>query len=90
MEPWAPEEDHLDATTAKRRSVHIEVDGTRYETPEHEMTGLQIKALAHRPPGNRLYRLEGDHQRVEIGDDETIHLRDGERFVTHPRVGKAS
>jgi hypothetical protein len=79
----------LDATTAKR-PVHIEVDGTRYETTEHEMNGLQIKALANRPPGNRLYRLEGDHQRVEIGDEETIHLHDGERFVTHPRVGKAS
>lgn len=89
MELVAPEEGNLDATTAKR-PVHIEVDGTRYETTEHEMNGLQIKALARRPPGNRLYRLEGDHQRVEIGDEETIHLHDGERFVTHPRVGKAS
>ena len=53
------------------------------------MTGAQIKALAHRPPGNRLFRVE-HHQRIEIADDERVHLHNGERFVTQPPCGKAS
>jgi hypothetical protein len=80
----------VDTPAATKKPFHIEVDGTKYDTVERQLNGSQIKALAGRPPGNRLYRLEGDHQRVEIGDEEIVQLQDRERFVTHPRVGKAS
>jgi Multiubiquitin len=76
-------------TEAQKKPITIEVDGTSYKTEARILTGSQIKELAHRPPGNRLFRLEG-HQRIEVADDEQVHLREGERFVTQPPVGKAS
>lgn len=77
-----------DTDTTKELTV-IEVDGCDYRTDHRVMTGAQIKALAHRPPGNRLFRVEG-HQRIEIADDQRLHLHNGEKFVTQPPVGKAS
>jgi hypothetical protein len=74
--------------TAKKPVV-IEVDGTDYKTEAHVLTGDEIKALAQRPAGNRLFRLEG-HQRIEVADQECVHLHEHERFVTQPPVGKAS
>jgi hypothetical protein len=69
--------------------IAIEVDGTRFETERHQMTGAAIKQLARRPLGNTLYRLEG-RERVRVGDDETLHLHDCERFITLPPVGQAA
>jgi len=71
-------------------SISIEVDGDRYVLHHKARTGAQIKALAHRPPGNLLYRLLDDGQRLKIGDDESVHLKEDERFITVPPVGHAS
>jgi hypothetical protein len=76
-------------TETLKKPIVIEVDGCDYRTDERVMTGAQIKALAHRPPGNRLFRVE-HHHRIEIADDERVHLHDGEKFVTQPPCGKAS
>jgi hypothetical protein len=73
----------------RHERIAIEVDGTRFETERHEMTGSAIKQLARRPPGNTLYRLEG-RERVHVRDDETVHLHDCERFITLPPVGQAA
>lgn len=75
-------------TEILKKPLTIEVDGTDYHTEQRVITGAQIKALAHRPPGNRLFRIEG-HQRIEVGDNEQVHLHEGEKFVTQPPVGKA-
>lgn len=74
---------------AEKKPIVIEVDGDDYKTNERVLTGSQIKSLAHRPPGNRLFRIEG-HQRIEVADDEQVHLHNDERFVTQPPCGKAS
>jgi len=74
----------------RRKRIVIEVDGKPYETRRHELTGAEIKALAHKPPGNLLYRITAERQRVEIGDTQPVHLHDGEKFVTTPPVGHAS
>ncbi len=69
--------------------ITIEVDEKPYHTIEHRLTGAQIKALAKRPAGNTLYRLEGQ-QRIQLGDNELIELHEHERFVTFPPHGHAS
>ncbi len=71
-------------------SIRVEVDGEPYVSHHEVRTGAEIKALAHRPPGNLLYRLLPGGQRIKIGDDEPIHLEEGERFITVPPVGHAS
>lgn len=73
-----------------QRTITIYVDGDPYETDQRVLTGSQIKALAKKPLGNRLFRLAGEGQRIQIADDEKVHLHDGEQFVTLPPVGKAS
>lgn len=74
----------------RHQAITIEVDGDPYPTREHVLTGLQIKELAHKPAGNRLFRLLGDGQRIEITDAEKVHLHEGEQFVTLPPIGRAS
>ncbi len=71
-------------------SIRIEVDGDPYISHHEVRTGAEIKTLAHRPPGNLLYRLRPDGRRIKIGDDEPEHLEEGERFITVPPVGHAS
>lgn len=71
-------------------SIRIEVDGERYVSHHEVRSGAEIKALAHRPPGNLLYRLLPGGQRVKIGDEEPVRLEEGERFITVPPVGHAS
>lgn len=72
-----------------KKAITIVVDGTDYETEERVLNGAQIKALAHRPPGNRLFQIHGT-QRDEIADNQEVHLHEGEQFVTLPPCGKAS
>lgn len=72
-----------------KKPVVIVVDGTDYSTDERVLTGAQIKALTHRPSGNRLFRIEGN-ERMEIADGQEVHLHQGEQFVTMPPCGKAS
>ena len=70
-------------------TIIINVDGTDFPVHHRERTGAEIKQFAHRPPGNTLYRVK-DNQRLKVADDETVHLHDGERFITMPPVGHAS
>jgi hypothetical protein len=82
-----------DKVSVHEKVIVFEVDSTRCETREHELTGAQIKALAKKPAANTLYQLEerdGRPYRREIGDAESVHLHDGDRFMTAPPVGKTS
>lgn len=74
---------------AEHEAITIFIEGTPYETDKRVMTGAEIKALGHQPPANRLYRLEGA-ERIRIEDDERVHLRCGEHFITTPPCGHAS
>jgi hypothetical protein len=73
----------------ERVDITINVDDTDFPVHHKTRTGAEIKHLAHRPPGNTVYRLDG-MQRIKIADDETVHLHDHERFVTVPPVGHAA
>jgi Multiubiquitin len=70
-------------------AIRIEVDEETVVVHHRNLTGAEIKASAHRPPGNTLYRIQGN-QRIKIADDEMVHLKEGECFVTMPPVGQAS
>lgn len=70
-------------------TIRIKVDAETVIVHHRTRTGTEIKALAHRPPGNTLYRIQGN-QRIKVGNDESIHLKEDERFVTMPPIGQAS
>jgi hypothetical protein len=70
-------------------AICVEVDEESVIFHHRARTGAQIKEHAHRPAGNVLYRIH-DCQRIKIADDETVHLKEGEVFVTMPPVGQAS
>jgi len=72
-----------------RVKFDIQIDGTDYAVHVKTMTGAEIKKLAHVPPANLLYRVEGK-RRVQIADHEIVHLHDDEKFVTAPPVGGTS
>jgi len=72
-----------------REKIDIQVDGVDFPVYTKTMTGAEIKALAHVPPANLLYRVEGN-RRVQISDAEIVHLHDDEKFVTTPPVGGTS
>jgi hypothetical protein len=67
----------------------IQIDGIEYVVHSKTMTGAEIKNLAHVPPANLLYRVEGT-RRVQVADNETVHLHNDEKFVTAPPVGGTS
>jgi len=70
-------------------AIRIEVDGEPIVVHHRTRTGAEIKSLSHRPPGNVLYRLQNG-QRIKIADDETVHLKENECFITLPPVGQAA
>jgi hypothetical protein len=70
-------------------AIHFTVDEEHVVAHQRVLTGSQIKALAHRPAGNTLYCVH-DGQRIKIVDDENVHVKEGECFVTMPPVGQAS
>jgi Multiubiquitin len=70
------------------KAITIFIDGNSYETPEHELTGTQIRHLGTPPIGqDRDLWLEGPGGLDKlIGDDEEVHLHDDMRFFTVPKV----
>lgn len=71
-----------------KKDVTIFIDGKSYETQEHELTGTQIRHLATPPIGqDRDLWLEGPGGMDKlIGDHEEVHLHEGTRFFTVPKV----
>jgi len=71
-----------------KKDITIFIDGKGYETREHELTGIEIRHLATPPIGqDRDLWLERPNGMDKlIGDQEEVHLRDGTRFFTVPRV----
>jgi hypothetical protein len=71
-----------------RHKIPIFIDGQRFEAPEAEMTGEQIRNLPVPPiDQNRDLWLDRDGGLDElITDEQTVHLRSEMRFFTVPRV----
>jgi hypothetical protein len=69
-----------------RTTVIIFINDQRYEAPGEEMRGADIKALGGVPPQNRLFReVPGPGEDVPISDEETVELKNGDKFYDLPR-----
>ena len=70
---------------ATKVTVHIIIDDKRYEVHTYELTGRQIKHLAHIPEANLLFReLHGPGDDELVQNDSVVHLHDGEKFYDMP------
>lgn len=66
------------------RAIRIRIDEKEYRAPEAIMTGAQLKALGSVPSDYRLFQdIEGGTDK-EIGDAESVHLKNGEQFYSLP------
>ncbi len=63
----------------------IEVDGTEYELHQDEITGGQIMDLAGIPRDQGLLEILDDGTQRQVGVDEPIDLKPGQRFKKRPR-----
>jgi hypothetical protein len=73
------------ATAAKEHSVKIQINKTHYEAASSDMTGLQLKALASIPAGNKLFKESpGKEPDQLIGDGDVVPLHNGDRFYDLP------
>lgn len=77
-----------DGSNDSTKAVAIFIDGKRYESRERELTGIQIRNLATPPIGqDRDLWLEGPGGLDKlIGDSDLVHLHEGMRFFTVPKV----
>jgi hypothetical protein len=65
------------------QTIQVEINDQPHDVHQTMLTGAEIKALVDEPNGE-LFRLGGDERR-RVGDDETVHLHERERFViVHP------
>lgn len=62
-----------------KMTIAIEINGHRRGVHHQRLTGEQIRKLGHHEDGV-LYLLEHNGTRKFIPDDDTLELRDGERF----------
>jgi hypothetical protein len=68
--------------------LHIIVNERRFDTADGvrpEMTGGQIAALVDVPAEDAVVRLESGGEPREIRVEETLHIKDGMRFVVTKR-----
>ena len=66
--------------------VFIEIDRQKQKKlvfDTAEVTGADIKVKGQVPPGDELFRRDGQ-KLVQIGDEERITLKNGEHFVALP------
>ena len=62
-----------------KKPYHFFVDSKRYETDQSSLTGAEIKAIASVPPNYQLFlEEEGDKPDRQIGDTETVTMKEGE------------
>lgn len=81
--------ERFEVTPEEHVAIRVEVDEETVVFHHRRQMGSEIKENAHRPAGNTLYRIHNG-QRVKIADDEVVHLKEGECFVTMPPVGQTS
>ena len=63
----------------------ISVDGEEYEVDRGVLTGAEIEELAGIPRDAGLVRVLEDGTQEQIGEDQAVELRPGDRFRKPPR-----
>ena len=70
---------------ANEGPVTITVDGDEYEAASGVLTGAEIEDLAGIPRDAGLIRVLEDGTQEQIGEDQEVELRTGDRFRKPPR-----
>lgn len=63
---------------------HFKVDKIPVTTDQSVLTGRQIKALVPGLDPNDLLELREGNEKIPIGDEQKVEIRDGLQFVTYP------
>jgi hypothetical protein len=61
----------------------IFVNNNPFPTHEHELTGAEIKQLAHVPGDYELFEVKGD-KTVPVGNDQKVQIHDKLHFRAIP------
>ena len=78
-----PRRDNAANVPEEHREITIFVNNQPLRTNAHELTGLEIKALAHLPTDYELFVVKGE-QSVPVANGEKVHLHEGEHFRAIP------
>ena len=73
----------------KDEGIHIFVNRRRFDATHgvtKTMTGSAIAALVGVDPGNAIVRRESGPDKVEIGSDEEVSVKNGEHFLVTRKV----
>lgn len=69
--------------------VTITIDNKNFTVHRGSKTVAELKQLAGVPPAYELEEIV-DGKLVPLGDDQRVVIKEGERFVSHPRAGASS
>jgi Multiubiquitin len=69
-------------TTAKHEFT-IFVNNVEFHTPEHVLTGLQLKQLASVPADYELFEVKGETS-VPIANEDKVHIHEKAHFRAIP------
>lgn len=73
-------------TEAPAKTIHIFINGHKFDTDSRGLTGAEIRALGNVPAGETLYLRHGDKEDI-VTDDEVVKLRNGLKFESAPDGG---
>jgi hypothetical protein len=70
------------------KTITIIIDKKEYKAPEPVMTGSQLRQLPQPPIGAEydFFQIVPGGNDPEIADDESVHLKRGDRFFSAPHV----
>lgn len=69
--------------TFAKPSFQIFVNNVELHTPEHVLTGLQVKQLANIPADYELFEVKGDKS-VPVANDDKVHIHQRQHFRAIP------
>lgn len=73
-------------TSIQEREFKVFVNGKRVTTTAGQLTGMQIKQLAHVQDNYEVFLFHGNECQP-VADGQSVEVRDGEHFRAIPPVG---
>ena len=70
----------------KVKEFHIQIDRVHFTVTQPQLTGLQLRQIPTPPigPDRDLFEVVPGGTDRKIADNDTVQIRDGERFFTAP------
>lgn len=80
-------EDRKDKPNDQNDKWSIHIDKKEYFAQKNPMTGTELKALAGITGDFDIFKIVPGHgDDVKIGDEEPVHLKNGDHFYSVPRT----